>query len=164
MYDNLMNQFLYGNVKEDVYVDHDIFRMCMNLRNNFARCADEMLRRNDIEKAEALLDKAVLEMPDHQVPFNYFMLPLIELYYKVGKSEKGEAIAKLMLERYESELDYYLGLKTEYYKSLGQTPQQNISIIYQINNMINRYNPNGELNTYSKELFERLEREFTAKS
>jgi hypothetical protein len=165
MYDNLMNKFSYGNVKEDnVYVDHNILRMCMNLRNNFARCADEMLRRNDIEKAEALLDKAVLEMPDHQVPFNYFMLPLIELYYKVGKSEKGEAIAKLMLERYESELDYYLGLKTEYYKSLGQTPQQNISIIYQINNMINRYNPNGELNTYSKELFERLEREFTAKS
>jgi hypothetical protein len=165
MYDNLMNKFSYGNVKEDnVYVDHNILRMCMNLRNNFARCADEMLRRNEIDKAVALLDKAVLEMPDHQVPFNYFMLPLIELYYKTGNSEKGEAIAKVMLDKYESELDYYLGLKTGFYKRLGQTPQQNISIIYQINTMINRYNPNGEMNTYSKEVFERLEREFTAKS
>jgi len=68
------------------------------------------------------------------------------------------------LDKYESELDYYLGLKTGFYKRLGQTPQQNISIIYQINTMINRYNPNGEMNTYSKEVFERLEREFTAKS
>ena len=69
-----------------------------------------------------------------------------------------------MLDKYQSELDYYLSLKTGFYKRLGQTPQQNISIIYQINNMINRYNPNGEMNTNSKEMFERLEREFTAKS
>ncbi len=165
MYDNLMNKFSYGNVKEDgVYVDHNILRMCMNLRNNFARCAEAMLQKNDIERAEKLLDKAVLEMPDHQVPFNYFMLPLIELYYKLGNSEKAEAIAKVMLDRYKEEMDYYLSLKSENYKKIGNTAQQNISIIYQINNVINRYNPNGELNTQTKEMFQSLEKQFAAKS
>lgn len=165
MYDNLMNKFSYGNVKEEgVYVDHNILRMCMNLRNNFARCADAMLRRNDIEKAEQLLDKAVVEMPDNQVPFNYFMLPIVELYYKVGASEKAEDIARIMLNRYEDELNYYLSLKSEHYKKLGNTAQQNISIIYQINNILNRYNPNGELNKQATEMFKGLEQQFSAKS
>ena len=165
MYNNLMNKFSYGNVKEDgVYVDHNILRMCMNLRNNFARCADAMLQRNQTDKAVELLDKAVLEMPNHKVPFNYFMLPIMELYFKSGNSEKAEAIAKVMVDRYESELDYYLSVKSQYYKKMGNTPQQSISIIYQVSNLLTRYNPNGELAKQTTEVFSRLEKEFSIKS
>lgn len=164
MYDNLMNKFSYGNVKEEgVYVDHNILRMCMNLRNNFARCADALIQRGDNQRAEELLDKCVLEMPNGQVPYNYFMMPIIELYYKIGKADKAEEIITTMLNRYEEDLDYYLGLKSEYYKRLGQTPQQDISIIYQLGRLAMQYNKDGEVAKSSQEMFKRLEQEFTAK-
>ena len=164
MYENLMNNFEYGNVKgKDVYVNHDILRMCMNLRNNFARCADQLMREGKNDKAIELLDKCLVEMPVHNVPYNYFMLPIAELYFKLGESEKGKNIMATMAEAYTQEADYYMSMKKDQYGSLKNNSQQSVSILYRVNLMTKQYLPKDELTAQIEEDFKRLEAVFSGK-
>ena len=164
MYNNLMNKFAYGNVKgKDVYVNHDILRMCMNLRNNFARCADQLLREGKNSEAILLLDKCIEEMPAYNVPYNYFMLPIAELYFKLGENDKGKDILANMSDSYTEEADYYMGMKKEQYGSLKNNSQQAVSILYRVNLLSKQYIPNDELTAQIEENFKRLEVEFSSK-
>ncbi|MBD78876.1 MAG: hypothetical protein CL840_08145 [Crocinitomicaceae bacterium] len=164
MYDNLMNNFSYGNVKgRDVYVDHNILRMCMNLRNNFARCADQLLTEGKKGMAIEVLDKCQEEMPEYNVPYNYFMLPIAELYFKLDEKEKGKQILESMSNSYTAESDYYMGLKTEHYNSVKNNSQQAVSILYRVNLLSKQYLPDDELTAQIEENFKRLETEFSVK-
>jgi hypothetical protein len=164
MYNNLMNKFEYGNVKgKDVYVDHNILRMCMNLRNNFARCADQLIRENKKDKAKELLDRCLEEMPSYNVPYNFFMLPIAELYFKVEEKEKGEAILEEMARTYSEEVKYYLGMEREHYNSIKNNSQQAISILYRVNMMAGQYAPEAEFTKQLQEEFKQLEQDFSLK-
>lgn len=164
MYNNLMNKFEYGNVKgEGVFVDHNILRMCMNLRNNFARCAEQLIREGKNEKAKDVLDRCMVEMPKENVPYNYFVLPVAEQYYRLGEKETASAILGDMQKTYVDELDYYFSLKNEYYSQINQDAQQAISILYRMNLIMQQYDASSETAIAMKENFDRLERSFSAK-
>ncbi|MGB0402443.1 MAG: DUF2723 domain-containing protein [Salibacteraceae bacterium] len=164
MYDNLMNKYAYGNVKgKDVYVDHNILRMCMNLRNNFSRCGDQLLREGKNEMAIELLNKCEEEMPEYNVPYNYFMLPIAELYFKLNETEKAKQILESMSNSYTEEVNYYLDMKTDHYNSVKNNSQQAISILYRVNLMAGQYLPDDEFTKGLKESFEPLEKAFTIK-
>lgn len=164
MYNNLMNKFNYGNVKgEGVYVDHNILRMCMNLRNNFARCADKLIQEGKNEKAGQLLDKCVEEMPAYNVPYNFFMIPIADLYFKLGEKEKGSAILENMADNYLQEVEYYLDMNRENYNSVKNNSQQAISILYRVNMMTMQHVPDAEFAVNLKEIFPELERRFGEK-
>jgi hypothetical protein len=164
MYDNVMNKFKYGNVKDDgVYVDHNILRMCMNLRNNFARLADALQKEGKADKATAVLDKCVEEMPHKNVPYDYFMLPISEVYYKLGETEKANAILEIMSVDVVAELDYYFDLKPKLYADVSAQAQQNISILYRMNLIAQQYIAEEELGKKIIEEFKRLEQQYSSR-
>ncbi|MCB0479892.1 MAG: DUF2723 domain-containing protein [Flavobacteriales bacterium] len=164
MYNNLMNKFEYGNVRGDgVFVDHNILRMCMNLRNNFARCAEALIREGKNDKAIEVLDKCMFEIPHQNVPYNYFVLPVAEQYYRLGEKEKASEIVSTMRETYVGELDYYFSLKSDYYAQISQDAQQAISILYRMNLLTQEYDANSEIAATIKEDFDRLESSFSAR-
>ena len=75
MYGNMMNKFLWGNMKrEDVYLDQNNLNMSMNFRNNFARLAETLLNKGARDSSIAVLDKCNEELPDKTVPYNVMML------------------------------------------------------------------------------------------
>ncbi|UTW63857.1 DUF2723 domain-containing protein [bacterium SCSIO 12741] len=161
MYDNLMNKFQFGNVKDpNVYVDHNILRMCMNLRNNFARCAEALHRQGKNDKALEVLDRCMLEMPKENVPYNFFVLPIAELYYKLGQTEKATAILSEMRETYVAELDYYFALDRDMYAKIKSQAKQTISILYRLNLMASQYVPGDQITQDLTDDFKRLEADF----
>ena len=92
MYDNMMNKFKWGNMPDpDVYLDENNLRMTMNFRNNFARLADALLQEGKRDSAIAALDRCVEVMPDANVPYNIFMIRIIENYYKAANFLKNNS-------------------------------------------------------------------------
>ncbi|MEZ5198109.1 MAG: hypothetical protein R2764_17490 [Bacteroidales bacterium] len=108
MYENLVNKFAFGNMKDpSVYLDETSMRMTMNLRNNFFRLSDALIKEGKSDSAKIAMDLCLHEMPDETIPYNYFTMPIAEGYYKIGDMEKGNEIYSRMIEIFDKQLAYY---------------------------------------------------------
>ena len=164
MYENLMNKFQYGNMQDPaVYMDENNRRMCMNLRNNFARLADALFREGKKDKAIEVLDRCVELMPHENIPYNFFIMPTIEAYYKMGENDKANALVEILFKMYTEECDYYFNLPNEYYKQIKNEGQQAISVLYRLSQLTNDIYKQEELGGRIKAEFDRLQPIFSSK-
>jgi hypothetical protein len=175
MYNNVMNKFVFGNMNVDgIYLDENNLRMTTNFRINFSRLAEELLNEGKRDSAIKVLDKCVEVMPDKNVPYNYFMSKISELYYRAAgvmnandslqrndielnrKNElvsKANAISQRLLEIYSDNMNYYLSLKgSKYYKLVDQDMNQALYILQSLSNVLRQ--------TDQKELAEKAEKQF----
>ena len=189
MYNNMMNKFLWGNMKrDDVYLDQNNQNMSMNFRNNFARLAETLLQNGARDSAIKVLDKCNEEMPDKTIPYNVMMLRPIEIYYRAASNvnanpfdtilnsnnvelpeqKRKQAIAtansivRRMADIYEDDLNYYFSLKgTDYLKFVDRDMNQAMAVFQELI----RLAKTGNQQEIVKELeprFKKLEARFTA--
>ena len=162
--DKMLNVFEYGGMEQpDVYMDENNRRMCMNLRNNFARTADVLMKEGKKDKARAILEKCLEVMPPDNVPFNYFMLPVAESYYRIGDTEKANEIVETVMSRYADEMQYYVDLPGYKYKQAGNNPQQAVSVLYRVMELVTRKFPQEELGKKAEDSFNKFQELFNAK-
>jgi hypothetical protein len=164
MYDRLMNQFEWGGLNNpELYFDETNTRMVMNFRNNYSRLAESLYQKGEAEKAIAVLDKCMYEFPGNVVELSYFSIPIIDLYYKLGETEKGNQVLATMINdqltaiKYLKEFDSGSGLKQEIgitgqvLSSLGRVLQ-----VHKLEDLTYTYiNENG---TYYKEKTDKKEK------
>ena len=148
MYDNLMNKFKWGGMDtDDIYMNENNRRMCMNFRNNFSRLSAEFIRTGQKDKAIEVLDACLAKIPENNVPYTYFMLSIAENYYKLDAYEKGNSIMGSLLERYEDELNYYNSLDRDDHEKLREDSERAKYLLQQMMIMTTqRYPKAGELN------------------
>ena len=108
LYPILMEEYKWGNINGDIYLDETNIRMTMNFRNNFSRLAQQLIIEEKYSKAKNVLDKCMNLMPGNKVPLNYFVHPIAESYYKINDSESGNKLVSELYNIYNSELDYFL--------------------------------------------------------
>lgn len=92
LYDNVMNKYDWGNIKDPkVNIDffHDNTIAVMKYRNTFLRLAEQLNQEGKNEKAIAVLDKVMEELPLSQVPADNSLLRYIPMYYTLGETEKA---------------------------------------------------------------------------
>jgi hypothetical protein len=141
MYGNVMDKFLWGNMKDPrVYLDENNLRMTTNMRLNTIRLTEALLNEGKKDSAKAVLDKCVEEMPDYNVPYNFFMVRVAQQYLELAGNmndsagvsssdmelnkrkeclDSGMRIVNRLSQIYEDNMNYYLSLKgTDYYKSV----------------------------------------------
>jgi hypothetical protein len=107
MYENLMNKFQWGGLNNsDLYFDETNTRMVMNYRNNYARLAENLFSKGDTSRAVQVIDKCLSEFPREVVNLTYFTIPIIDLYYKAGEIQKGDALYAIMIDDYLTEYKY----------------------------------------------------------
>ncbi|MEQ1733937.1 MAG: DUF2723 domain-containing protein [Bacteroidia bacterium] len=139
MYENMMEKFKWGGMENpNIYMDENNQRMTMNLRNNFARLADELVKNGENEKALKVADKCLEVMPEKNIPYNYFILPVIDVYYKLGKKEKAGAVAKSLLSNYYADMVYYNSFRND--SGLDYEKQQTLAVIQRLLMMTKQYN------------------------
>lgn len=149
MYDNMINKFRFGNIKQEgVHVDTDLRRMLFNMRGNYARLATELIRRGDKDKAVEVLDFALEEMPDRAAPLGFFDYMLANAYYEAGAYEKANALTKEIADKLAAELLYITGLTPSEQRAYDQEMQLN-SFFIQKFSQIARTNGQEE---FAKEL------------
>ena len=126
MYHNVMNEFQWGNLPtEELYIGSVLERQCMNFRNVFARLARALISEGKTDKAIEVLDRAIEVMPEENVPYDIFMLPLAEMYYQAGSPEKGGTLAERLAWLYEDELEYYMSLDGRLQRQVNDEIQRN---------------------------------------
>ncbi|MBL7942638.1 MAG: hypothetical protein JNM00_07720, partial [Flavobacteriales bacterium] len=108
MYQNMMNEFHWGNMdSEDIYMDENNRRMTTNLRLQFSNLAEALLLENKSDSAISVLNRAFEVMPEKNVPYDRVILPLIESYFEAGDSINGRKYAERLFEITRDELEYF---------------------------------------------------------
>ena len=127
----MMEKFKWGGMENpEIYMDENNQRMTMNLRNNFARLADALVEEGQKEKAIKVLDKCVEVMPQKNIPYNFFMLPCAEAYYRADATDKADKIVNDILSNYYSDLQYFFSMKNV--KGLDYEKQQAMAVLQKI--------------------------------
>ncbi|MFY7972601.1 MAG: protein O-mannosyl-transferase family [Flavobacteriales bacterium] len=116
MYDNMMNDFVWGNMDtKDIYLDENNRRMTTNLRLQFSHLAEQLIEEGKADSAIAVLDKAMTVMPEKTVPYDQpqIMWHMSELYYDAGDSVKAFNLSKRLIELNNQDIKYYESLDKE---------------------------------------------------
>jgi hypothetical protein len=160
MYDNMVNKFRWGGLDENhIYMDENNLRMTMNFRNNFARLCTELIREGKKDKAKKVLELCVEKMPRHNVPYNYFILPVAECYYQLDMPEKGNELLKDLADIYEEDLNYYFRFKGKLAESVDSEKQQALGV-FQRMTQVTRMNGQEELSKNLDERFKVLQEKY----
>jgi hypothetical protein len=154
MYDNFINHYRWGGVTDSsVYLDENNLRMLSNMRNNFGRLAGTLVSEGKKDSAKVVLDRCMEILPYSRVPFDYFMLPVIENYYKLGYTEKaGELVVKLS-DVIAEELRFFLSVERKFMEGLDYEKQIRMHIMQEIVRLTSTYDK-GELNDKQLDIFQ----------
>ena len=162
MYRNVTEKFKWGNIYDpQVYLDETNRRMATNLRRIFARLSGSLLDEGKRDSAIVILDKAMNILPNETVPYDYFIIPVIENYYRAGEEQKATAVARQKAEMLQKELNYYLSLQRSFRRYVDHETYQALSVYQELLRAVTGYNPELEqelttnLNSYQQLLRER---------
>ncbi|MBA7522259.1 hypothetical protein ES705_14377 [subsurface metagenome] len=112
MFDNMMNKFKWGGIQDDrVYLDENCIRMLSNMRHNFSNLAEALILQDKNDSARMVLDKCMELVPNHRIPFDVYMLSMVDNYYKLNENSKAQALASQVLENTYQDLEYFISLE-----------------------------------------------------
>ena len=146
LYRNLMEKFTWGRMNEpDVFIDYNVQRtaMVLRLRNMFSRLAEKLYDEGQTEKAIAVLDKAMEILPHEKFPYDfqheYFVFGLIDAYYRVGQTEKGNEYLQQYAGIINQNLNYLFSLEPRYASSVLQEKQTYLQLLGQLYALTQHY-------------------------
>ncbi|MFP4555533.1 MAG: protein O-mannosyl-transferase family [Bacteroidales bacterium] len=135
LYNNYMENFKWGGIDEpNVFVDHNVQRttMVLRLRNNFNRLAEKLIEQEKRDSAVKVLDRIVELLPQDKFPYNFFVLGIIESYYKVNETEKANDLFAAYAKSTNENLDYYFSLGRRYRSSVMHEAELNLQIFQEL--------------------------------
>ena len=139
MYDNLVNKFQWGNMeKEGVYMGEQVQRMSTNYRSNFARLAKLLAQQGDTLRAIKTLDRCMEVMPPNKIEVDYFSVYLADAYYKAGGTEKANNLMRILINKYTSEIEWYIEQEDHIALKLGDEVQRSLQYLRNIKYFLNR--------------------------
>lgn len=140
MYNNMMNKFRWGNMNDpNVYIDENNQRMMTNIRNNYNRLADYLIKENKMDSAVQVLDTSVKMVPSNVVPYNYFSQQTAEYYFAAGDSDKGTELSRSIYEDYLTNLTYYLSLDDKFLVSVNEEVARILYTMRELALMVGQY-------------------------
>ena len=113
LYDNIMHRFRYGGLNtKGIYVDEDVKRMANTHQFIMGVLIDSLLQRGDTKRALNVCHKWQKEMPQENVPYTEYALPMARCYYMARQSEKGDEIISNLLQRSDEWLSWINTIKS----------------------------------------------------
>ncbi len=156
LFDNMVNKFRWGGISDpSVYLDENIKRMLINFRNNFGRLASECLVQGDTVKAKVALDRCMEVIPREAAPFDYFMIPIIEAYYRLGETELANSFLSELSDITEEDLRYFISFDRKHNASLDYDKQIRIHTMQELVRLSSQ-NGQTELSNKQEETFQAL--------
>ena len=133
-------KFNFGNMeKEGVYLDETTRRSSFNLRSNYGRLANALVDKGDSAKAIETIDFAMEKMPVSKLKYDYFILSLVEGYFRAGAVGKGREHVNAFAAELEAELRYYATFKSTERSSVNQEVQSALQYYNMLIRMVIQY-------------------------
>ena len=153
MYDNMMNKYKYGNLKQKgLYIDETTMRMCNTHRRWFSLLIRSLMdeaydhkidgdsTKCDEKRAMALkaLEKCEEEIPYYNVPCDPFSgsIEMANAYLQLGKLDKAEIIINALHKRSTEYIQWYLSLSDRNFKTVYS---ECYTELYTLSNLIDLY-------------------------
>ncbi|HUX96123.1 MAG TPA: DUF2723 domain-containing protein [Bacteroidales bacterium] len=114
LYENIINKFVWGGANTPgVNIDYNHKRtiIVVKARMNFARLAKALAEEGKNEKAVAVLDRCMEDLPLSKIPYDPYVADLIDAYFAAGSTEKAVNMTMAFREYYFERLDYFLKQK-----------------------------------------------------
>jgi len=141
LYDNMMNQFEYGNLHDSaVYIDETGRRMVASLRSHFTRLATALTMEGKRDSALMVCDRCLEAIPDETIPYNMILIPIAETYFNWGVPDKGNALLNRLLDYYEQELYYYFSFNDRKIHQFNFNVQQALALTQHLGKIAANYN------------------------
>ncbi|HKL03898.1 MAG TPA: hypothetical protein VJ911_09490, partial [Cryomorphaceae bacterium] len=165
MYENVMEKFKWGGMdsEDQIYMDENNIRMTNNIRLQFANLAEQLIEEEKIDMAKNTLDKCVEVMPNHNVPFDRLMVPIIQNYYRVGEDEKANEILEILFEKSADEFEYFMSTDVENAVRLRRDIQMSYQVMQRLHSYVTQMYPQEELGEKIDSQFEEMDKMFDAK-
>lgn len=113
-----------------IYYDELHRRMAMSSRGAFARLAAQLYNEGAIDKAKEVAMFCLDKISDKAIPYDYYVVSLLEVLFKTGEKKRGVAIGKLLARRSNEYLGYLIKNSpndrhaiSTHYTILGQVAQ-----------------------------------------
>jgi len=149
LYNNIMHRFRYGGLnKKGIYVDEDVRRTANTHQVIMGILIDSLLQQEDYTRALKVCRKWQQVMPNENVHYTEYALPMARCYYLTNHLEKGDEIVCELLQRSVEWLKWIDTIKPSRRKGSHytshhwqETMQQSMSLAYQNNrkDILNQY-------------------------
>ncbi len=149
MYDNMMNKYRYGNLKQPgLYLDETSSRLCWTHRRWFAHLINNLLREGKREKALAALEKCDKEIPDYNVPYRMDNggLEIANAFITCGKVEKGVGIFDEIEKNSREYIRYYASLNNFRFSAAWRDCKGEIYTLLEIQRALEALGKSGDKN------------------
>ncbi|GAB7088799.1 glycosyltransferase family 117 protein [Marinifilum fragile] len=163
LYDNFMNKFEFGRIKEpDVYMDqfHILTINIMSFRSNYSRLASQLNDEGKMEKAVKVLDRCMEELPTSKIPYDNSLIGFIQEYYRAGAVDKANALFDEMAQQSYDKLNYYFSLQPELAKSFRNEQEREIRVVQMLLGLA-EMGEQTELKDKTQQKFELLFKSYT---
>ena len=139
MYENLMHNFYYRELNNPkVYYNEDYRKFALNQRASFNTLTAALINEGNEERGREVVLKNLELMPDVSFPYDYTTSTTVEYLLVVGEKERAIEIAKILGQRADEKVGYYI--KND--NNISYELQQNLVILRDLAQTMGRY---GEL-------------------
>jgi len=108
---NIVKQWEWGNSNsKNIYHDPETRKNSISYRSNMARLAEELINKDQFEKAEEILDLAMEKMPIDFFGYYSLLYPIIDSYYRIKKVGKAREILEKVMHKHKLKLAYFNSL------------------------------------------------------
>ena len=134
-YDNLMKKFKFGGLeKPGIYLDETVMRMCYTHRRIFMQLALNLIKENQLKKAEEVLAYADKHIPYYNVPVDYYgSLDEARAYTAINKKDKALDLLKKLWTKSEQYINWYCSLSGIRFSSAQNDCLKQFYILQQVN-------------------------------
>jgi hypothetical protein len=113
MYDNMMNKYSYGNLKQEgLYIDETTMRMCHTHRRWFSSLINALVQEGKHDLALKALEKCEAEIPAYTVPHNSGSgsVDMAQAFIVCGELAKADTILTSLTTAAEKYCKWYMEL------------------------------------------------------
>ena len=163
LYKNLTQEFRFESFADDrVYLDENMRRIGMNMRNVFARAARDLYFTGQIEKTEEVLDLCLEVIPNSKVAYDYFTVSLVHGYYRINQQRKARELAQVLAKNVTERLSFMLQMDDKYQMGLDVDEKKDLMILQELMRLATEYK-HGEYEKEITDQFNKMYEEYAKK-
>ncbi len=140
VYDNVMNKFKFGNLRQKgLYLEETTRRMCYTHRRLMTELAMNLINEKQIDKAKKVMEKCEVEIPEYNVPIDFISggLDMANIFAILGQKDKAKRYLDLVWKDARQYLDYYMQLSSNRFQ---QSHNECMTHFYALQRSLEVYN------------------------
>ncbi len=153
LYNNIMNKFVWGGINDPrVYLDETNVRMTLNMKSNFWRLTDALIKENKMDSAKNVLDKYSELLLSTDIELMHYDMFMANNFYQVNDIDNGNKLISELAQNEKERLIYYLNLSNEQSQQLENDKYRTITMLEQLISILRQNNQTDLDNRLSSEI------------